>query len=231
MHEIDKFARSASQNNGNVHVPVVFCGDFNVTPISGTYRFLLHGRVDADDPDLTYNKQHIARGDLLHSLRLTSAYRALPEPQDVIDYIWVSVDDLLPVQVLSLPRGPLATPTDDAPSDHIPMMAELALVTPSNKMRGETSIKQAAATERVEPAEASSSWFGTTVDRVQISSSELAAEQLHRDEQRQWKEAARLRASKKADKPRVAFAMRRPLSNTLKAKRKSKGPSNKGAQR
>lgn len=124
-------------------VPLIFAGDFNARPGSGTYQLLDTGALEATSQWLSsgVNRQATAE-NLSHYLQLKSAYGASPfgEPRDThhtsstlhgcVDYVWYTPSSLNVHRILDLPdfttRMDLKLPTVEFPSDHVPIGAEFS---------------------------------------------------------------------------------------------------------
>lgn len=125
----------------NRWLPLVLCGDFNSTPDSAVYSLLCTGSVPAGHPDLRIDPEHMLPPHhmLAQPLRLDSAYRVVlgREPEltnytssykGVLDY--VLLQNATPEAVLEAPsttdlHGPMPSPHH--PSDHIPLVVDVAL--------------------------------------------------------------------------------------------------------
>lgn len=124
-------------------LPLIFAGDFNARPGSGSHSLLSTGFLPKDSHFLTYSQgKQSTTEDMKHYMSLKSSYgdslfgepratyHANPQLNGVLDYIWytpshLSVHRLLEVPDLSMRSG-LKLPTTEFPSDHLPIAAEFS---------------------------------------------------------------------------------------------------------
>lgn len=124
-------------------LPLIFAGDFNARPGSGSHTLLSTGLLTNDSHFLAYsqNKQSTTE-DMKHYLNLKSAYgnSIFGEPRatyhssqqlnGVLDYLWYTPSYLSLHRLLDVPdlskRGTLKLPTTEFPSDHLPIAAEFS---------------------------------------------------------------------------------------------------------
>ncbi|NXX89377.1 PDE12 phosphodiesterase, partial [Centropus bengalensis] len=117
--------------------PVIFCGDFNSTPSSGTYSFIRSGGIAEDHEDWVSNgEEERCNMALSHPFKLLSA---CGEPaytnyvggfHGCLDYIFIDQDALEVEQVIPLPSHEEVTthqalPSVSHPSDHIALVCDL----------------------------------------------------------------------------------------------------------
>ncbi|XP_054243434.1 2',5'-phosphodiesterase 12 [Indicator indicator] len=118
-------------------LPIVFCGDFNSTPSSGTYSFINSGGIAEDHEDWVSNgEQEKCSMPLSHPFQLLSA---CGEPaytnyvggfHGCLDYIFIDKNALEVEQVIPLPSHEEVTthqalPSVSHPSDHIALICDL----------------------------------------------------------------------------------------------------------
>ncbi|KFP99701.1 2',5'-phosphodiesterase 12, partial [Leptosomus discolor] len=118
-------------------IPVIFCGDFNSTPSSGTYSFISSGGIAEDHEDWLSNGEEERCNMLLsHPFELLSA---CGEPaytnyvggfHGCLDYIFIDRNALEVEQVIPLPSHEEVTthqalPSVSHPSDHIALICDL----------------------------------------------------------------------------------------------------------
>eukprot|EP01130_Rhizamoeba_saxonica_P015525 TRINITY_DN6995_c0_g1_i1.p1 TRINITY_DN6995_c0_g1~~TRINITY_DN6995_c0_g1_i1.p1 ORF type:complete len:501 (+),score=94.86 TRINITY_DN6995_c0_g1_i1:245-1747(+) len=138
MEEIEDFVGRYENE-----LPIVCCGDFNVTPDSGAYKLISTGKIEKDHADwLGYDYGEYSSEPLTHSLHFKSSYSAVlgGEPDftnytsdfiGVLDYIWFSDDFLTTQKVLETVSSDIvkshngALPNPWMCSDHIPIVAEI----------------------------------------------------------------------------------------------------------
>nr|XP_003217760.3 PREDICTED: LOW QUALITY PROTEIN: 2',5'-phosphodiesterase 12 [Anolis carolinensis] len=117
--------------------PLLFCGDFNSTPSTGTYGFVINGSIAEDHEDWRSDGEepHCSMS-LTHPFRLKSA---CGEPaytnyvggfHGCLDYIFIDADALEVEQVIPLPSHEEVTthqalPSVSHPSDHIALVCDL----------------------------------------------------------------------------------------------------------
>lgn len=139
------------------HTPVLICGDLNSLPDSGVYEFLSKGSISRQNADLKAFKDDSClerfsstndRMHFSHSLRLDSAVESPSVPftnftldfKGMIDYIFSTPQSLARLGVL----GPfdmswihqnkiIGFPHPHVPSDHIPIMAQFAIIPTSHQ--------------------------------------------------------------------------------------------------
>lgn len=158
VHELQKVLDNiaAKYNLLTQQIPVLICGDFNSLPDSGVFEFLSKGAISKDHPDLKSFREDSClsclsadlkdQQNFTHSLRLDSAVDPGQMPytnytldfKGLIDYIFATPQSLARLGVL----GPLDTtwvhqnkfvgfPQPHVPSDHIPIMAQFAVIPPA----------------------------------------------------------------------------------------------------
>jgi mRNA deadenylase 3'-5' endonuclease subunit Ccr4 len=123
--------------------PLIFAGDFNHRPGSGSYQLMASGHLPADSTWLNYSPgKPCTAVDMTHYLQLKSAYGASPfgEPRNTyyssvgmhgtLDYVWYTPETLQVHKLLELPdltsRPSLRLPCLEFPSDHFPIGAEFS---------------------------------------------------------------------------------------------------------
>ncbi|XP_042307294.1 2',5'-phosphodiesterase 12 [Sceloporus undulatus] len=117
--------------------PLVFCGDFNSTPSTGTYSFINSGSIAEDHEDWRSDgEEPYCTISLTHPFRLKSA---CGEPaytnyvggfHGCLDYIFIDANALEVEQVIPLPSHEEVTthqalPSVSHPSDHIALICDL----------------------------------------------------------------------------------------------------------
>ena len=147
MHELEMLIHNRRLGPD---VPIVLGGDFNSEPTSSVYEFVSRGQCSMSKNDVgedTYNVMASCR--LQHNLNMRSAYSMTgSEPTytnytdkfvGVLDYIWFSVDGVVPTALLEIPEDRMlfgkhagTTAEDGIPnaqwsSDHVALMAEFQL--------------------------------------------------------------------------------------------------------
>ncbi|XP_044307180.1 2',5'-phosphodiesterase 12 [Varanus komodoensis] len=118
-------------------IPLIFCGDFNSTPSTGTYSFVNNGSIAEDHEDWASDgEEHHCTMSLTHPFRLKSA---CGEPaytnyvggfHGCLDYIFIDANALEVEQVIPLPSHEEVTthqalPSVSHPSDHIALICDL----------------------------------------------------------------------------------------------------------
>ncbi|XP_040448584.1 2',5'-phosphodiesterase 12 [Falco naumanni] len=118
-------------------IPVIFCGDFNSTPSSGTYSFISSGSIAEDHEDWVSNgEEERCNMALSHPFKLLSA---CGEPaytnyvggfHGCLDYIFIDKNALEVEQVIPMPSHEEVTthqalPSVSHPSDHIALVCDL----------------------------------------------------------------------------------------------------------
>uniref|UniRef100_A0A914KGR9 poly(A)-specific ribonuclease n=1 Tax=Meloidogyne incognita TaxID=6306 RepID=A0A914KGR9_MELIC len=160
VHELQKLLDIvALKYSLNVQqIPVLICGDFNSLPDSGVVEFLSKGAISKDHPDLKSFREESClsclssdlkdQRNFTHSLRLDSAVDTAQIPytnytldfKGTIDYIFATPQSLARLGTL----GPLDStwvqqnkfvgfPQPHVPSDHIPIMAQYAVIPASHQ--------------------------------------------------------------------------------------------------
>ncbi|XP_062441896.1 2',5'-phosphodiesterase 12 [Rhea pennata] len=119
------------------NIPIIFCGDFNSTPSSGTYSFINSGSIAEDHEDWVSNgEEERCNMPLSHPFKLQSA---CGEPaytnyvggfHGCLDYIFIDKNALEVEQVIPLPSHEEVTthqalPSVSHPSDHIALICDL----------------------------------------------------------------------------------------------------------
>ncbi|KAF9264170.1 Endonuclease/exonuclease/phosphatase [Marasmius fiardii PR-910] len=150
MEKVVDRVRSEMAQHEAPDLPVVLCGDFNSLPSSGVHEFLSTGMVPRDHPDFKrFQYGWFTKHGMRHNLGLRSAYarrdgqsneeEELPWTnytahfKGVLDYIWYSKDTLESNTILGKieeryleAERITGFPHIYFPSDHIPIMTELA---------------------------------------------------------------------------------------------------------
>lgn len=118
-------------------IPVIFCGDFNSTPSTGMYHFVINGSIPEDHEDWASNgEEERCNMSLTHFFKLKSA---CGEPaytnyvggfHGCLDYIFIDLNALEVEQVIPLPSHEEVTthqalPSVSHPSDHIALVCDL----------------------------------------------------------------------------------------------------------
>ncbi|CAO2638075.1 2',5'-phosphodiesterase 12 [Lemmus lemmus] len=118
-------------------LPVIFCGDFNSTPSTGTYHFVINGSIPEDHEDWASNgEEERCNMSLSHLFKLKSA---CGEPaytnyvgcfHGCLDYIFIDLNAFEVEQVIPLPSHEEVTthqalPSVSHPSDHIALVCDL----------------------------------------------------------------------------------------------------------
>ncbi|XP_023403364.2 2',5'-phosphodiesterase 12 [Loxodonta africana] len=118
-------------------IPVIFCGDFNSTPSTGMYHFVISGSIPEEHEDWASNgEEERCNMSLTHFFKLKSA---CGEPaytnyvggfHGCLDYIFIDLNALDVEQVIPLPSHEEVTthqalPSVSHPSDHIALVCDL----------------------------------------------------------------------------------------------------------
>ncbi|XP_076985025.1 2',5'-phosphodiesterase 12 isoform X2 [Tamandua tetradactyla] len=118
-------------------IPVIFCGDFNSTPSTGMYHFVITGSIPEDHEDWVSNgEEERCNMSLTHFFKLKSA---CGEPaytnyvggfHGCLDYIFIDLNAFEVEQVIPLPSHEEVTthqalPSVSHPSDHIALVCDL----------------------------------------------------------------------------------------------------------
>lgn len=119
-------------------IPLLLCGDFNSTPTSGIYDFMVKGSISNQHEDLGNRKYgNFTRDGISHPFSLKSSYSGIgelsftnytPTFSGVLDYIWYSTNTLQVLELLGnidpeyLERVP-GFPNYHFPSDHVALYA------------------------------------------------------------------------------------------------------------
>uniref|UniRef100_A0A0R3RJ73 poly(A)-specific ribonuclease n=1 Tax=Elaeophora elaphi TaxID=1147741 RepID=A0A0R3RJ73_9BILA len=138
-------------------IPVLICGDLNSLPESGVVEFLSKGAISREHPDLKEFRQdpcvtRFSASDdptvYTHGLRLDCAVdpNSMPftnytlEFKGVIDYIFSTPQSLARLGVLGplnmewvLANKIIGFPHPHVPSDHVPIMAQFAIIPTSHQ--------------------------------------------------------------------------------------------------
>ncbi|XP_065605324.1 2',5'-phosphodiesterase 12 [Cyrtonyx montezumae] len=119
------------------NIPVIFCGDFNSTPSSGTYGFVSTGGIAEDHKDwVSSGEEERCNMPLSHPFKLQSACGEPAYTNYVggfygcLDYIFIDKNALEVEQVIPLPSHEEITthqalPSVSHPSDHIALVCDL----------------------------------------------------------------------------------------------------------
>jgi CCR4-NOT transcription complex subunit 6 len=146
LMELESFVVGRGSN-----LPLVICGDFNSTPDTAVYDLLSRQSVHPGHPDV-----NVATGDdvpnvlpdamnITHSFQLGSAYQTVlgEEPwttnytlnfKGVLDYIWYSATQIIPLSVALIPdegqvtKNGNALPSTEFSSDHIMLVSDLQII-------------------------------------------------------------------------------------------------------
>lgn len=154
-HELNKLLMdvSARKRISPQQTPVLICGDFNSLPDSGVFEFLCKGAIAKNHPDLKKFREDACldrlsastddRQNYTHALRLDTAVDTNQMPwtnytlefKGVIDYIFATPQSLMRIGVLGQldmnwvhQNKIIGFPHPHVPSDHIPIMAQYAIV-------------------------------------------------------------------------------------------------------
>jgi mRNA deadenylase 3'-5' endonuclease subunit Ccr4 len=150
LETLDQFATSHSVR-GDGRLPVVLCGDFNMTPYSTGYEFIRTGGIVGTHPDIRPNDHTVMPFLVGHPLldgsrRLLSFANAYvkvcnydPETTNVkppfsgcLDYIWchgLEPFEVLPIGKVSELAREVGLPNSKMPSDHVPIGAKFRFAT------------------------------------------------------------------------------------------------------
>ena len=132
-------------------LPLVICGDFNSTPDTAVYDLLSRQGVHPGHPDVNVTTSDDAPRvlpdamNITHSFQLGSAYQTVlgEEPwttnytlnfKGVLDYIWYSATNILPLSVALVPDEAQVTkhgealPSTEFSSDHIMLVSDLQIL-------------------------------------------------------------------------------------------------------
>jgi CCR4-NOT transcription complex subunit 6 len=146
LMELESFVVGRGSN-----LPLVICGDFNSTPDTAVYDLLARQAVHPGHPDV-----NVMTGDdtpnvlpdamnITHSFQLGSAYQTVlgEEPwttnytlnfKGVLDYIWYSAPQIVPLSVALIPdetqitKHGEALPSTEYSSDHIMLISDLQII-------------------------------------------------------------------------------------------------------
>ena len=146
LQELESFIIGRGSN-----LPLIICGDFNSTPDTAVYDFLSRQTVHPGHPDV-----NVSNGDdvpnilpdamnITHSFQLGSAYQTVlgEEPwttnythnfKGVLDYIWYSANNLMPLSVAMIPdevqltKHGEALPSTEFSSDHVMLISDMQFI-------------------------------------------------------------------------------------------------------
>ncbi|PAV75320.1 hypothetical protein WR25_00323 [Diploscapter pachys] len=153
-HEVHRVAKETAEKYRiqPQQTPVLICGDLNSLPDSGVFEFLSQGQLSRKHPDLkTFREdaclERFSSSDdsnvLTHALRLDSAVDTSSIPftnytldfKGMIDYIFSTPQSLARLGILGsfdsnwvTNNKILGFPHPHVPSDHIPIMAQYAII-------------------------------------------------------------------------------------------------------
>lgn len=151
LETLDQYATYHSVLGNHGRLPVVLCGDFNMTPYSSGYEFIRTGGIISTHPDIRPNDYNVMPFLVGHPLldgsrrllSFSSAYVRVctndPETTNVkppfsgcLDYIWchgLEPYEVLPIGKISeLSREGGGLPNSKIPSDHVPIGAKFRFV-------------------------------------------------------------------------------------------------------
>lgn len=133
-------------------LPLIICGDFNSTPDTAVYDLLSRQAVHPGHPDVNVasNNEDIPNVlpdamNITHSFQLGSAYQTVlgDEPwttnytanfKGVLDYIWYSAQNVIPLSVAPVPdenqltKNGEALPSTEYSSDHIMLISDMQVI-------------------------------------------------------------------------------------------------------
>lgn len=116
-------------------ISVIFCGDMNSLPKNGFHKLMTEGKVDANHPDWSKNKD--LGLEITTNLKFSSAYQNItytnyvPEFNGCLDYIYYERNSLNCDSVVPAPdhEDVIASdglPSDVFPSDHLALVADMS---------------------------------------------------------------------------------------------------------
>jgi len=137
---------------GGGDIPLVLCGDFNSTPESTVVHYLARDAVDVNHDDFNVDPLNILSSCSMvnHGFGLASGYSLVTgsEPKytnytahysGVLDYIWVTQNNINAISVLDIPEEKTLRGEDDTfmpnscfPSDHVSLCLDLHILRKQN---------------------------------------------------------------------------------------------------
>ncbi|GKY98457.1 hypothetical protein MPSEU_000803100 [Mayamaea pseudoterrestris] len=145
LQELESFIIGRGSN-----LPLVICGDFNSTPDTAVYDLMMRQTVHPGHPDVNFTGDDVANVlpdamNITHSFQLGSVYQSVlgEEPwttnytenfKGVLDYVWYSAQNLMPLSVAAVPteeqltRLGQALPSTQFSSDHIMLVSDMQIV-------------------------------------------------------------------------------------------------------
>jgi CCR4-NOT transcription complex subunit 6 len=145
LQELESFIIGRGSN-----LPLIICGDFNSTPDTAVYDLMMRQSVHPGHPDVNFTGDDVPNVlpdpmNITHSFQLGSVYQTVmgEEPwttnytenfKGVLDYIWYSAQNLVPLAVAPVPteeqltRYGQALPSTQLSSDHIMLISDLQIV-------------------------------------------------------------------------------------------------------
>jgi CCR4-NOT transcription complex subunit 6 len=146
LQELESFIIGRGSN-----LPLIICGDFNSTPDTAVYDLLSQQQVHPGHPDVNVASVDDVTNilpepmSITHSFSLGSAYQTVlgEEPwttnytenfKGVLDYIWYSAQNLMPLSVVMVPdkkqlaKHGEALPSTEYSSDHIMLISDMQII-------------------------------------------------------------------------------------------------------
>ncbi|PAV65591.1 hypothetical protein WR25_12290 [Diploscapter pachys] len=190
-HEVHRVAKETAEKYRiqPQQTPVLICGDLNSLPDSGVFEFLSQGQLSRKHPDLkTFREdtclERFSSSDdtnvLTHALRLDSAVDTTSIPftnytldfKGMIDYIFSTPQSLARLGILGsfdsnwvTNNKILGFPHPHVPSDHIPIMAQYAIIPTTHQRTPPRPQAVANTTNSTQAASTSSSHSQLTFSR------------------------------------------------------------------